>query len=65
MRLPATSRILLRRSASNCRIAMCSVCTENQPRDGKYHRIQIKVNPPLGLPSLRAHWRLGYTALSE
>jgi Ca-activated chloride channel homolog len=35
---------------------------KNQARDGKYHRIQVKVIAPRGLPALRAHWRLGYTA---
>jgi Ca-activated chloride channel family protein len=35
---------------------------KNQPRDGKYHRIQVKVIPPRGLPLLRAHWRLGYSS---
>jgi Ca-activated chloride channel homolog len=36
-----------------------------QDRDGRYHRIQIKVVPPRGLPKLRAHWRLGYYAPSD
>jgi VWFA-related protein len=36
-----------------------------QPRDGKYHRIQVKVIPPRGLPGLRAHWRMGYNAPVE
>src|SRR5579872_1005384 len=36
-----------------------------QPRDGRYHRIVVKVNPPRGLPKLRAHWRLGYYAPSD
>jgi Ca-activated chloride channel family protein len=34
-------------------------------RDGRYHRIAVKVNPPRGLPKLRAHWRLGYYAPSD
>lgn len=34
-------------------------------RDGRYHRILVKVNPPRGLPKLRAHWRLGYYAPSD
>jgi Ca-activated chloride channel family protein len=33
-----------------------------QKRDGKYHRIEVKVVPPRGLPKLRAHWRAGYYA---
>jgi VWFA-related protein len=38
---------------------------QNQARDGKYHRITVKMAPPRGLPPLRAHWRLGYTAPVE
>jgi Ca-activated chloride channel family protein len=34
----------------------------NQVRDGRYHRVLIKMVPPRGLPPLRAHWRLGYFA---
>jgi Ca-activated chloride channel family protein len=36
-----------------------------QPRDGKYHRILVKIVPPRGLPPLRAHWRMGYNAAVE
>ena len=35
---------------------------ENQVRDGKYHRVEVKVVPPHGLPKLQAHWRVGYNA---
>jgi VWFA-related protein len=38
---------------------------KNQARDGKYHRITVKVVPPRGLPKLKAHWRLGYNAATE
>ncbi|HTS63016.1 MAG TPA: VWA domain-containing protein [Candidatus Acidoferrales bacterium] len=38
---------------------------KNQQRDGKYHRILVKVVPPRGLPKLQAHWRLGYNAPAE
>jgi VWFA-related protein len=34
-------------------------------RDGRYHRLEVKLNPPRGLPKLRAHWRLGYFAPAE
>jgi Ca-activated chloride channel homolog len=35
----------------------------NHPtRDGRYHKIQVKVLPPRGLPKLRPHWRMGYYA---
>jgi len=37
----------------------------DRQRDGRYHRIVVKVNPPRGLPKLRAHWRLGYYAPAE
>lgn len=38
---------------------------KNQTRDGKYHRIEVKVVPPRGLPKLSAHWRTGYNAPIE
>jgi VWFA-related protein len=34
-------------------------------RDGRYHKVQVKVVPPKGLPALRASWRLGYYAPPE
>lgn len=34
-------------------------------RDGRYHRLQVKVVPPRGLPALRAFWRLGYFAPAD
>lgn len=37
----------------------------DQNRDGRYHRVQVQVIPPRGLPPLRAHWRLGYFAPGE
>ena len=37
----------------------------DQQHDGRYHRVQVKVVPPHGLPPLRAYWRLGYYAPSE
>jgi Ca-activated chloride channel family protein len=38
---------------------------KNQERDGKYRRVQVKLNPPRGLPPLRAYYRLGYYAPSQ
>jgi Ca-activated chloride channel family protein len=38
---------------------------KNVERDGKYRRVQVKVVPPRGLPSLKATWRLGYYAPVE
>jgi VWFA-related protein len=37
----------------------------SQQRDGRYHRVQVVVVPPRGLPPLRAHWREGYYAPLE
>jgi VWFA-related protein len=37
----------------------------DRQRDGRYHRVQVKVVPPHGLPPLRAYWRLGYYAPAE
>jgi Ca-activated chloride channel family protein len=37
----------------------------DKQRDGRYHRVEIKVVPPRGLPKLNAHWRLGYFAPYE
>jgi Ca-activated chloride channel homolog len=34
-------------------------------RDGRYHHISVKLEPPRGLPKLQAHWRTGYYAPSE
>ncbi len=34
----------------------------DQERDGKYHKIGVKLVPPRGLPKLQAHWRKGYYA---
>ena len=32
----------------------------DQRRDGRYHRIEVKVIPPPNSPKLKAHWRRGY-----
>jgi VWFA-related protein len=37
----------------------------NQPRDGRYHHVQVKLIPPHGLPSMKAFWRLGYFAPAQ
>jgi Ca-activated chloride channel family protein len=34
-------------------------------KDGKYHRVKLKLVKPKGWPSLRAYWRLGYYAPAE
>ncbi len=35
---------------------------KDQLRDGRYHRVDVRVVPPRGLPKLNAHWRTGYYA---
>ena len=37
----------------------------NHDRDGKYRKIEVKVQQPKALPELKARWRLGYYAPSE
>jgi Ca-activated chloride channel homolog len=34
-------------------------------RDGKYHKLQVKLVPPRGLPPLKVFWRLGYYAPTQ
>jgi VWFA-related protein len=31
-------------------------------RDGRYHKVEVKLTPPRGLPKLSAAWRMGYFA---
>ena len=38
---------------------------DGQAHDGKYHRVEVKVVPPRGLPKLQPHWRTGYYAPAE
>jgi Ca-activated chloride channel family protein len=37
----------------------------DRQHDGRYHRVQVKVVPPHGLPPLHAAWRMGYYAPAE
>ena len=37
----------------------------DQQHDGRYHRVQVVVLPPRGLPHLHANWRMGYYAPVE
>ena len=37
----------------------------NHERDGKYRRVEVKLQAPEGLPTLKARWRLGYYAPTE
>jgi Ca-activated chloride channel homolog len=38
---------------------------KNIARDGKYRQVLVRVDPPRGLPPLKAHWRLGYYAPTQ
>lgn len=35
---------------------------KNSNKDGKFRRVEVKVTPPAGIPSVKARWRLGYYA---
>ncbi|MBM3785597.1 MAG: VWA domain-containing protein [Acidobacteria bacterium] len=37
----------------------------NTNRDGKYRRVQVKINPIRGFPTLRPFWRQGYYAPAQ
>jgi VWFA-related protein len=37
----------------------------NYVRDGRYHRVELELKPPKGLPRLKAFWRKGYFAPTE
>ena len=37
----------------------------NKSKDGKYRRVEVKVTAQPGMPTLKAHWRLGYYAPSQ
>ena len=37
----------------------------NQDKDGKYRKVEVKVNEPAGIPNLKVRWRLGYYAPSQ
>jgi len=37
----------------------------NRARDGKYRRVEVKLEQPETLPALKARWRLGYYAPNE
>jgi hypothetical protein len=34
-------------------------------RDGKYHRVEVKLAQPRGFPKLQASWRRGYYSRVE
>jgi Ca-activated chloride channel homolog len=38
---------------------------KNQAKDGKYRKVEVKVTQPSSIPTLKAHWRLGYYAPAQ
>jgi VWFA-related protein len=44
---------------------MLGYSPKNRERDGKYRRVQVKLNQPRGLPPLKAYFRLGYYAPTQ
>ena len=44
---------------------MLGYAPSDAKRDGRYHHIGVKLEPPRGLPKLQAHWRTGYYAPTE
>ena len=51
-----------RRAAQSLRARLLA---HDPQRDGRYHKVEVKVVPPRGLPKLNAHWRTGYFAPAE
>jgi Ca-activated chloride channel family protein len=37
----------------------------NAARDGRYHRLVVKLMPPKGLPKISVHWKTGYYAAAN
>jgi Ca-activated chloride channel family protein len=37
----------------------------NKTRDGKYRKVQVKLDQPKALPPLKARWRRGYYAPND
>ncbi len=44
---------------------MLGYTPKNRERDGKYRRVQVRLNQPRGLPPLKAYFRLGYYAPTQ
>ena len=44
---------------------MLAYTPKNQSKDGKYRRVEVKVNQPSGISSVKVRWRLGYYAPSQ
>ena len=49
-------------SAAMRRQYLLGYASSNAANNGLYRRIRLKLNPPAGLPPLRASWRTGYYA---
>ena len=57
--LPAAVEMLSRQIRSEYLIGYSPGPVQN---DGKYHRVRIEVQPPVGVQRMRTSWRRGYTA---
>ena len=44
---------------------MLGYAPTNPAKDGRYHRLEVKVPPVKGLPKLSVHWKTGYYAASQ
>lgn len=44
---------------------MLGYSPSNAAKDGKYHRLEVKLVPPKGLPKLTPHWKTGYYAATQ
>ena len=44
---------------------MIGYSPQNQERDGKYRKVQVKLVQPRGLPPLRTFFKMGYYAPSN
>jgi len=38
---------------------------KNQTRDGKFHKVEVKVSQPAGVSAVKMHWRQGYYAPAD
>lgn len=44
---------------------MIGYSPSNAAKDGRYHRLEVKLVPPKGLPKLTPHWKTGYYAATQ
>jgi Ca-activated chloride channel family protein len=64
--LPATPRAFAEKIVTDLRNRYLLGYSPTDPaKDGRYHRLEVKLSPPKGLPKLRAHWKTGYYAATQ